>query len=177
MRESCGCFARSATVLTRAKAMSFSASFCVSAASCIAPNTSATRASVSARRLTRSTLVAKAGSAASTASPSTFSASTRHSRSLWIEIKMSAPSFVGNAPYGAIEVPHAFGLRAALVLDQRHRHPIGHGVEHGDGDRRAFPRALARKKRLEDRLVGVHAGGDVAHRDADARRRLGAAGD
>jgi hypothetical protein len=70
----------------------------VSAASSVAPNTAATRASVSPRRLTRSTLVAKAGSAASALSSSTFSASTRHSRSLWIEIKMSAPSLVLNAP-------------------------------------------------------------------------------
>ena len=72
--------------------------FCVSASSSVAPNTAATRASVSARRLTRSTLVAKAGSAASALSPSTCSASTRHSRSLWIEIEMSAPSLVLNTP-------------------------------------------------------------------------------
>ena len=38
------------------------------------------------------------GSAASAASPSTFSASTRHSRSFWIEIRMSAPSRVLNTP-------------------------------------------------------------------------------
>jgi hypothetical protein len=41
----------------------------------------------------------------------------------------------------------------------------------------AVARLRARKKRREDRLVGVHAGGDVADRDADARGRLGPAGD
>jgi len=37
--------------------------------------------------------------------------------------------------------------------------------------------ALARVESRKDRLVGVHAGGDVADRDAHARGRLGAAGD
>ena len=39
------------------------------------------------------------------------------------------------------------------------------------------PVLLARDQRLEDGLVGVHPGGDVADRDADARRRVGRPGD
>ena len=58
----------------------------------------ATLPSVSARRFTRSVTVANCGSAASAASPITFSASMRHSRSFWIEIRMSAPSLVLNTP-------------------------------------------------------------------------------
>ncbi len=78
--------------------MSAAASFFTSASTSSAPNAAATLPSVSARRFTRSMLVAKFGSAASALSPSTFSASTRHSRSLWIEIRMSAPSFDLNTP-------------------------------------------------------------------------------
>ena len=66
---------------------------------------------------------------------------------------------------------------AALVLHQRHRHPVGHGVEHGDRDRGAVAGLVACDQRLEDGLVGVHPGGDVADRDADARRRVGRPGD
>ena len=43
-------------------------------------------------------LVANFRSVPSAASPSTFSASMRHSRSFWIEIRMSAPSRVLNTP-------------------------------------------------------------------------------
>ena len=50
-------------------------------------------------------------------------------------------------------------------------------VEHGDADVGALAGAAARDQRLQDRLVGVHAGADVDDGDAHARRRLGAAGD
>jgi len=68
---------RSAGLLTRAKAMPAAMSFSSNASAFCAANTLATRPSVSGRRFTRSTLVAKFGSAASAASPSTLSASTR----------------------------------------------------------------------------------------------------
>ena len=71
----------------------------------------------------------------------------------------------------------ALRRHAALVLQQRRRHPVRHAVEHRHRDRRALAGAAARDQRLQHRLVGVHAGADVADRDADARRRLRPAGD
>ena len=87
-----------ATSLTRANAMSAAASFRDSVSTSIVANNAATLPSVSGRRFIRSVTVAKFGSAASAASPMTFSARTRHSRSFWIEMRMSAPSVVLNTP-------------------------------------------------------------------------------
>ena len=66
---------------------------------------------------------------------------------------------------------------AALVMQQRHRHPVRHGVEQRHRDRRALAGAAARDQRFEHRLIGIHAGRDVGDRDADPRRRLRPAGD
>ena len=71
---------------------------------------------------------------------------------------------------------HALRRRAGLLLQERHRHPIGHGVEHRDRKLGAFAGALARDQCFQDRFVGVHAGRDIDDGDADARR-LGRAGD
>ena len=38
------------------------------------------------------------------------------------------------------------------LLQQRHRHPFRHGVEHRDGNLRAFAGAAARDQRFQDRL-------------------------
>ncbi len=66
---------------------------------------------------------------------------------------------------------------APLLVQERNRHPLRHGVEHGDGNLGALAAAAARDECFEDRLVGFEPGGDVDHRDADPRRRFGPAGD
>ena len=73
--------------------------------------------------------------------------------------------------------PYAFGCVTAFVLQQRHGHPVRHGIKHRDRDYRALAGAAARQQRFQDRLVGIHAGSNVDDRDADARRRFRAAGD
>ena len=78
---------------------------------------------------------------------------------------------------GGVGEADALGRAAALVLEQRHRHPVGHGIEHGDRDVGALPAARPRQQGFEDRLIGVHPGGDVDHGDADPRRRFRPAGD
>ena len=62
------------------------------------------------------------------------------------------------------------------MLQQRHRHPIRHGVEHGNRQDGAFSVAFAADQCLENGLVGIHTGRDVAHRDADAGGFCRAAG-
>jgi hypothetical protein len=84
--------------LTRANAISAASSFFESVATSIVANAAATLPSVSARCFTRSTSLANFGSAPSAASPITSAASTRHSRSFWIEIRMGTPSFELNTP-------------------------------------------------------------------------------
>ena len=141
MRRRCGWWPRSAGLLTRAKAMSAAASFFSSAVASSAPNTAATLPSVSLRRFTRSTLVANAGSAASAASPKTF-------------VRQDAPFAValnGNQNVDAVAAAErpvgrdrgvgeadAPRRRARLLLHQRHRHPVRHGVEHADRKLGAF---------------------------------------
>jgi len=98
MRRRCGCAMNPATSLTRAKAMSAASSFLASASASMIAKKAATLPSVSGRRFIRSVTVANCGSAASAPSPMTSSASMRHSRSFWIEMRMSAPSPVWNTP-------------------------------------------------------------------------------
>ncbi len=64
-----------------------------------------------------------------------------------------------------------------VVTQQRHRHPVGHGPEHGQLDRPALAGALARIQGLENRRVGIQSRADVAGGHADAARRLRRAGD
>ena len=148
MRRRCGCFASSAVSLTRAKAMSAAASFASRSATSIAPKAACTRPSVSARRFTRSTLVAKFG----------IGGERRVAHDL---VRQHAPFAVvldRDQDVGAVAaLEHAVGrdrgmretdaLRrlAAFVLQQRHRHPVGHGVEHRDADGRR-PRRCARAR-------------------------------
>ena len=68
--------------------------------------------------------------------------------------------------------PEPLRRLAALVLQQRHGHPVRHGVEQRDRDGRALAGAAARDDRLQHGLVGVHAGGHVRYRHADAGRGL-----
>jgi hypothetical protein len=63
------------------------------------------------------------------------------------------------------------------VVQQRHRHPVGEGIEKGNLDMAPASRPPAGEERLEDRLVGIHARRDVGHRYADTARCLGCAGD
>jgi hypothetical protein len=63
------------------------------------------------------------------------------------------------------------------VLQVGHVHPVGHGVIEGDHDGAAFAGPLAGVEGLQDRLMGGHAGGNVADGDADPRRSLGRAVD
>ena len=71
---------------------------------------------------------------------------------------------------------HALRRLAGFLLQQRHRHPIRHGVEHGNRKLGAFAGALPRDQSFEDRLLGIHAGADIDDGHADARR-LRRAGD
>ena len=73
--------------------------------------------------------------------------------------------------------PHAPGRHAAFVLEERHGHPIRHCVEHRDGNGSALAGAFACDERLENPFIGVHAGSDIAYRDADTRGSLRGAGD
>ncbi len=73
--------------------------------------------------------------------------------------------------------PQPLRRLTALVMQQRHRHPIRHRVEQRHGDRCALAGPAAPDDCLQHRLVGVHAGRDVGDRDADARRCVRRAGD
>ena len=59
-------------------------------------------------------------------------ANTRHSRSLCTAMRTTPPSRVGKAPAGngGVGQPDALRRLAGFLLQQRHRHPVGHGVEH-----------------------------------------------
>ena len=153
MRRKCGCRASRSRSLMTPKAISWRASFSTSGATSILANAAATRPSVSARRFTRSTLVAKFGSAAS--------------------CLVADDVFRQHAPFAVVldrdqDVDAVFGLEgavgrdrdvrqtdalrriAALVLEQRHRHPVRHGVEHRDRNRGA----LAGRRRAPAALPG-----------------------
>ena len=78
---------------------------------------------------------------------------------------------------GRMREPDALERIAVLFVEQRHRHPFRHGVEHGNRNIRALPDARTRDQSFQDCLVGIEASGDVDDRNADARRRLRAAGD
>ncbi len=64
----------------------------------------------------------------------------------------------------------------ALVLQQRHRHPVRHRVEQRDAQRRALLGTAARDDCLQHGLIGVHARRHIRHRHADAGRGLRSAG-
>ena len=61
-------------------------------------------------------------------------------------------------------------------LQQRHGHPVGHGVEHRDRKLGTFAGARAPDQGFEDRLIGIQAGRDIDDGYPDARR-LARAGD
>ena len=84
--------------LSSAKAISAAAKLTFSVLASMPPIAEATTPSVSARFLTRSTLVANRGSAASAAAPKTSRLNFLHSRSLWIETSTRPPSAVSNTP-------------------------------------------------------------------------------
>ena len=156
IRRRCGCCDKPGRVVDarrrRCRRLRASA---ISVSTSIAANTAATLPSVSARRFTRSRLVAKFGSAASAASPSTFSASTRHSRSFWIAIRMSAPSRRLEHAVGRdrrMREADAAAAAAAFVMQQRHRHPVGHGVEQRDR-RSSRPRRCGRARCSASRIA------------------------
>ena len=85
-------------VLTSAKAMSASDSRFNSSSRLSAAKLSPTVLSVSPRLRTRSTMLANLGSLGRSGWSSTSAQSFFHSRSLWIEIRMSLPSFDWNTP-------------------------------------------------------------------------------
>ena len=72
---------------------------------------------------------------------------------------------------------HALRRIAGFRIEQRHRQPVGHHVEHGNADVGALAGARPREQRFQDRGMRGGAGGDVDDRDADARRPFRAAGD
>ena len=65
---------------------------------------------------------------------------------------------------------HALRRLAAFKLQQRHRHPVGHGVEHRDRKLGTFAGARAPDQGFEDRLIGIQAGRDIDDGYPDARR-------
>ena len=66
---------------------------------------------------------------------------------------------------------------AALGMQERHRQPVGHHVEHGDPDVGALPGPAAADQGLQHAGMGSRAGRDVDDRNADPRRPLRPAGD
>ena len=72
---------------------------------------------------------------------------------------------------------HPLRRIAGFRIEQRHRHPVGHHVEHRDPDVGALAGAPARDQRLEDRGMRGGAGGDIDDRNADPRRAFRPAGD
>ena len=75
--------------------------------------------------------------------------------------------------------PDALRRLARFLLHQRHRHPVGHGVEQRYRKRGTLAVALPRQQSFQDRLVRIQSGGDVDGRHADARwlRRAGDRGE
>ena len=132
------------------------------------------------RLSTRAGLVAKRGSVARAGCPSTCSQKRTHSgRRLDGDDDVAIGAGVGGVGLdGGMGEAVAAGLAAEVFeVQQRHRHPVGERVEHGDFDGGALPGAAAGDEGLEDRGMGVHAGGDVGDRDADAGHAFGRAGD
>ena len=141
---------------------------------------SATVLSVSERLRTRSTMLAKRGIVRQIGLIQHFGAELLP-LALALDRDQDALAVLG--------VEHAIGrdrgmgqrhpLRriAGFRIDQRHRHPVGHHVEHRDPDIGALAGASARDQRFEDRRMRGGAGRDIDDGDADARRAFRAAGD
>lgn len=64
-----------------------------------------------------------------------------------------------------------------FVVQQRHRHPVAHGIEQRDMNGTAGSGAGALQQGFEDGRMGVHAGGHVARGHADTARCFRGAGD
>jgi len=62
------------------------------------------------------------------------------------------------------------GRRTLVRVVQREAHPLHRGFQHGHVDHGAAPGAAPLQQRGQHSRVGVHAGGDVGHRDADLGR-------
>ncbi len=79
---------------------------------------------------------------------------------------------------GGVECARARRRAAAVVGEVGGKaHPFAQRLEHGDVQGRAFASLRAAHQRGEDGGEGVHAGGDVGHRDARLRRCIWRAGD
>ena len=72
---------------------------------------------------------------------------------------------------------HPLRRIAGFGIEQRHREPVGHHVEHRNPDIGALAAARARDQRLQDRGMRGGAGGDIDDRHADPRRAIRPAGD
>ena len=64
---------------------------------------------------------------------------------------------------------HPLRRVAGFGVQQRHREPVGHHVEHRDPDIRALAAAPARNQRFEDGGMSGSAGGDIDDGQANAR--------
>ena len=69
--------------------------------------------------------------------------------------------------------------RWSAIVGVIHRvaHPLAHGFQHGHVDMAALARLAAQQQGRQDVGVGIHACGNVGHRDAGFGGRLGRAGD
>ena len=180
MRRRCGCTARSAMVLTSANAMSasdrrFSSSSRVSVA-----KLSPTVPSVSLPVADALDHVGKAG----------IVRQVGLAQHLGAQLLPFALALDRNQDVLAVPgAEHAIGrdrgmgeadpLRriAGLRIEQRHRQPVGHHVEHRNPDIGALAAASPRDQRFQNGGVRGGAGGDIDDRQADARGAVRTAGD
>ena len=80
------------------------------------------------------------------------------------------------ADHGMVQ-PMTRGLAPGLFhMQQRHRHPVGHDIEHGDVDMAATPCDATGNQRFEHGGICGHAGGNIGCRDADLASLLGSPG-
>ena len=56
---------------------------------------------------------------------------------------------------GRMRQANALERGAPFLIEQRNGHPLRHGIEHGNRNRRAFAGAAAADDRLKDRLIGA----------------------
>ena len=167
-------------VLTSAKAMSASDKRFSSSSRVMVAKLSPTVLSVSSRLRTRSTMLENLGSLGRSGWP-------QHVRAEFLPFALALDR--NQDVLAVLGAKHAVGrdrgmreahpLRriAGLRVEQRHRQPVGHHVEHRDPDVGALAAARARNQGFEDGGMRGGAGGDIDDRHPDARGAFRTAGD
>ena len=172
MRRRCGCTARSAMVLTSAKAMSASASRFNSSSRVSVAKLSPTVLSVSRAvadaldHVGKARIVRQVGLAQHVGAE-LLPLALALDRNQDVLAVLGAEHAIGR-DRGMGEA-HPLRRIAGFRIEQRHRQPVGHHVEHRNPDVGALAGACARDQRFEDRGMRGGAGGDIDDRHADAR--------